>query len=97
MSITYRYSVNSVEYASAEITPSGNPEFDSGQEARDFLDETLHSFGLKVYFNPDDPSEAFLQQPDGRKNWPIIGIGGFLLALGLTTLLSQVKRGLTAH
>lgn len=90
--LTYRYTVDSVEYLGTEISPNGNPEFETSQEVVDFTGEAHQKYEISVYFNPENPSEAFLQVPDKTANWPVAGIGIILLILGVNSWLTRRRK-----
>ncbi len=91
--LTYRYTVDSVEYLGTEISPNGNPEFETSQEVTDFTGEAHQKYEISVYFNPENPSEAYLQVPEGKRNWLLVGVGGFSLAIGIITFLTRKRHG----
>jgi hypothetical protein len=87
---SFVYEVDGVEYLSSTVSQTGNPVFNTSDESREFLDE-ITSSGLMVYFNPDDPSEAYLYYEEVGFGLLIMGLGGLGMLIALVGLSRRRK------
>jgi hypothetical protein len=84
--ISYRYTVNLVEYVSSVIS-SSEPPFAIGKKwyAKSQVDKYKVKKQVSVFYNPEDPREAVLENPGGLTSGTL-----FLLLLGISLIVWSI-------
>jgi hypothetical protein len=85
-SIAYRYTVNQVEYVSRVISAS-EPPLAIGKKwyAKSQVDKYKVNKQVNVFYNPEDPKEAVLENPGGLTSGML-----FLLLLGVSLIIWSI-------
>ena len=94
--VTYTYTLDKKSYHSTRYSVAGNPGGDT-QEQTELLARGFRiGDEVKVYVDPNDPTQAVLERGGTNKAWLTIGFGALLflvgLGLGIKRLLSRSPR-----
>ena len=88
--VRYTYEVDGLTYESRQITFGSGVEFGSRQKAADYLAAYPLDAEVSVYYNPEKPSEAVLQQAAKKTTVGlVIGIGLVVITLCLACLMTS--------
>ncbi|MEE9127055.1 MAG: DUF3592 domain-containing protein [Planctomycetota bacterium] len=81
--ITYTYVVGERTYRGSRYSVTGNPGAERQEEAELLARGFRKGDKVKVYVDPEDPTQAVLARGGTQKAWMTIGFGALLLVVGL--------------
>jgi uncharacterized protein DUF3592 len=81
--VTYRYAVNGKEYTSSQVRPGSESATWSSYASR-ITEQYAPGQEVEAYYNPTDPSDAFLRREYGTLTYivPAAAVIGWILTLG---------------
>ncbi len=87
--VQYTYTVEGVTYTASRINPWPRPGYSTAQKAQRDLKGYQPGHEVLVYYDPQDPTKAFLEPaPKHNRRWLLAGV--FLLVLAFGVLLPIV-------